>query len=124
MILQKITFVEKNKNAKTVDDFYYRELEEKLQGKQGTGVRNLSADFIRSGKIVNRFLILKEEGSTLEVYTIFKTMADLNEFNDHPISVEARKFWEDKCWNRTIEIYPIEDYLDIRHRLDRLKSVI
>jgi hypothetical protein len=124
MILQKVTFTEKNKNAETVDDFYYRNMEDKLNGRKGTGVRNLAADFMREGKILERFLVLKDDGCVLEIYTIFKTMDDLNEFTFHPISVKARDFWSEKNWTRSIEVFPINDFLNVKNKLVDLKSVI
>ena len=84
MILQKVIFEEKNRNGTSVDDFYYRGLEEKLQGKKGTGVRALAADFIRQGRILDRFLILDETGCKLEIYTFFKDEESFSEFINHP----------------------------------------
>lgn len=123
MILQKVTFTEKNKNAQTIDDFYYRNMEDKLNGRKGTGVRNLAADFIREEKMLERFLVLKDDGCTLEIYTIFETMDNLNEFTFHPVSIKARDFWAEKNWIRTVEIFPIDDFLNIKNKLIDLKSI-
>ncbi len=57
MIMQKTTITHKNRNAKTVDEFYYAGMEEQLAGQQGTGVRLLAGDFIRQGKVLDRFLV-------------------------------------------------------------------
>ena len=50
MIMQKVTLTHKDRNAKTVDEFYYKDMEEQLAGKKGTGVRALAGDFIRWAK--------------------------------------------------------------------------
>jgi hypothetical protein len=117
MILQKTIIIEKNKNAISVDDFYYRGMDEKLNGKKGTGVRGLAATFIKLGKILDRYLILRDEGCTLEIYTIFNTMEDLNEFTQHPIAVNARNFWVEQNWYKSTEVIPIQDYLTVRNRV-------
>jgi len=124
MIMQKVTITHKDRNAKTVDEFYYKDMEEQLAGKKGTGVRALAGDFIRQGKALDRFLILKDNGCVLESYILFKTVEDLNEFSNHPVSIGARSFFAEKGWTRTIEIYPVDDYLNVRDRLHRLPSVI
>jgi hypothetical protein len=123
MILQKITFEEENRNGKSVDDFYYRGLEEKLQGKKGTGVRALAADFIRQGKILDRFLILDETGCKLEIYTFFKDNESFDEFVKHPINQHAKVFWENRKWRRTVEKITITDFLNVRNRLEHIKSI-
>jgi hypothetical protein len=124
MILQKVTFKHGGRNAISVDDFYYRGIEDKLEGRKGTGIRSLAADFIRQGKAIDRFLILKEDGCVLESYMIFKTMEHLNEFNRHPINLRAGNIFADKGWSKTVEVFPIQDYLNVRDQLDNLPSVI
>jgi hypothetical protein len=124
MILQKVTFKHTGRNATSVDDFYYRDITDKLNGRKGTGVRSLAADFIRQGKALDRFLILKDDGCTLESYMIFKDMECLNEFSRHPINLRAANIFADKGWSKTVEVLPIQDYLNVRDRLDDLPSVI
>ena len=124
MILQKVIFEEKNRNGTSVDDFYYRGLEEKLRGKKGTGVRALAADFIRQGRILDRFLILDETGCKLEIYTFFKDEESFAEFIDHPINQNAKMFWQDRDWQRTVTKTVIADFLNVRNRLGQLKSII
>lgn len=123
MIMQKVTFKHVNRNASSIDDFYYRNLENKLNGKKGTGVRLLSAEFIRQGKALDRFIILKDDGCTLETYMIFRNMEDLNEFVKHPISQGASNIFAEKGWSKTVEIYPISDYLNIKDHLSDLPKV-
>jgi hypothetical protein len=123
MILQKVTFKHLNRNATTIDDFYYRNIEDKLNGKKGTGVRLLSAEFIRQGKALDRFIILKDDGCTLETYMIFRSMEDLNEFIKHPVTQRASDVFIDKGWSKTVEIYPINDYLNVKDRLTDLPEV-
>lgn len=123
MIMQKVTFKHSNRNASTIDDFYYRGIENKLEGKKGTGVRLLSADFIRQGKALDRFVILKDEGCTLETYMIFRNMEDLNEFIKHPISQRASNIFIDKGWSKTVEVYPIDDYLNVKDNLTDLPNI-
>ena len=124
MIMQKVTITHKDRNATTVDEFYYRDMKKQLDGKKGTGVRALAGDFIRQGKVLDRFLILKDNGCVLESYILFKTAEDLNEFSSHPISLNARSFFAGKGWTRIVEIYPVDDYLNVRDRLQQLPSVV
>lgn len=117
MILQKVVFEHTNRNAVSVDDFYYRGYEEKLGDRKGTGVRKLSADFIRRGKIVDRFLILDKTGCRLEIYTFFKDEQSFQEFINHPITEAARDFWEGRDWTRTVEKLTVADYLNVSQRM-------
>lgn len=123
MILQKITFEEENRNGKSIDDFYYRGYEEKLQGKKGIGVRALATDFIRQGKILDRFLILNDTGCKLEIYTFFKDEESFDEFIKQPIVQHAKVFWEDRKWHRTVEKSIVVDFLNVRNRLQHFKSI-
>ncbi len=123
MIMQKVTFKHLDRNATTIDDFYYRNIEDKLNGKKGTGVRLLSAEFIRQGKALDRFIILKDDGCTLETYMIFRSMEDLNEFIKHPVTQRASEIFAEKRWSKTVEIYPIDDYLNIKDQLNDLPEV-
>lgn len=123
MIMQKTTFVHRNRNAKTVDEFYYRGMEEQLNGLKGTGIRLLAADYIRKGRILSRFVLLKDEGSVLEVYTLFADFDAINDFNSHPLRLNAKKFFRDKPWTVTNEIYPVDDYLDVGSMLENLPEL-
>jgi hypothetical protein len=58
--MQKVTFKHVDRNATTIDDFYYRNIQDKLNGKKGTGVRVLAAEFIKLGKALDRFVIFLE----------------------------------------------------------------
>jgi len=117
MILQKVTFDHPGRNASTVDDFYYRGYEEKLSGKKGTGVRRLAAEFIKRGKIIDRFLILDDTGCKLEIYTFFKDEQCFQEFINHPITLSAKDFWEGRAWTRTIVKIEVSDYLNVTQRM-------
>jgi hypothetical protein len=123
MIMQKVTFKHFDRNATTIDDFYYRNIEDKLNGKKGTGIRVLAAEFIKLGKALDRFVILKDDGCTLETVMIFRSMEDLNEFIKHPISQRASNIFIDKGWTKTVETYPINDYLNVKDHLTNLPEV-
>jgi hypothetical protein len=123
MIMQKTTITDKNKNAKTVDEFYYTGMEEQLAGQQGTGVRLLAGDFMRQGKVLDRFLILRDNGCVLEIYMLFNTAADLTEFINHPVTLASKVFFSNKPWTIITEQYPIDDYLSVRGRLNQLPSI-
>lgn len=117
MILQKVVFEHQNRNAISVDDFYYRGYEEKLGDRKGTGVRGLAAAFIKQGKIIDRFLILDQTGCRLEIYTFFKDENSFQEFVNHPIALAARDFWAGRNWTRTIEKIEVADYLNVSQRM-------
>ena len=123
MILQRVTFTEADRNASSVDDFYYRGYEEKLQGKKGTGVRRLAADMIRKGHILERFLVLKNNGCTLEIYTIFKDQQSYDFFINHKLTTGAKDFWQGRNWEKTVEIFDIKDFLSVKSVLSNLKPL-
>jgi hypothetical protein len=123
MIMQKTTYVHKNRNAKTVDEFYYRGMEGRLNGLKGTGIRLLAADFIRKGRILSRSIILKDEGCVLEIHTLFADFDAINDFNSHPYTLKAKKFFSDKPWTVTNEIYPVDDYMNVGSMLDQLPEL-
>jgi hypothetical protein len=123
MILQKVTFHEPNRNVSSVDDFYYKGYEEKLQGKKGTGVRRVAADMIRTGRILERFLILKNNGCTLEIYTIFKDQDSYDFFTNHKIILAAREFWKDRNWEKSIETINIDNFLSVKPLISDLKPL-
>lgn len=123
MIMQKTTYVHKNRNAKTVDEFYYRGMEDQLNGLKGTGIRLLAADFIRKGRILSRFIVLKDEGCVLEIHTLFADFDAINDFNSHPLTLKAKKFFSDKPWTVTNEIYPVTDYMNVGSMLDQLPDL-
>lgn len=123
MILQKVTFIEEGRNAVNVDDFYYRGYEEKLKGKKGTGVRRVAADMIREGKILERFLVLKNNGNILEIYTIFRDKQSYDEFINHQLTKGAKDFWEGRKWIKTVEIFDISDFLSVKSILPRMKPL-
>jgi hypothetical protein len=50
-------------------------------------------------------------------------MEDLNEFIKHPVTQRASDVFIDKGWSKTVEIYPINDYLNIKDRLTDLPEV-
>ena len=124
MIMQKTTVTHKDRNAKTVDEFNYRDMDSQLAGANGTGVRYLAGDFIRQGKALERFVMLKDDGCVLEIYMLFKSIEYLNEFHAHPISIRAKSIFAKKTWSITTEQYPVNDFLNIRTMLDQLPSVV
>ena len=123
MVMQKIVVRHPNRNAKTVDEFYYRGIEDRLGEKKGTGIRGLAAEFIRQGKALDRFIVLRDEGCTLETYMIFRSMEDMDEFISHPIARRASQIFIDKGWSKTIETYSVDDYLNVKDRLTDLPEV-
>jgi len=111
----KQTLYDKNRSAKTIDEFYYKGLEEKLKGKQGTGLRLVAKEFINQGKIIDRYLILDGTGDSLEITTIFKNKQYLQEFLWHPVIVEANEIFNEKQWIFTSVISPANDYLTLHN---------
>jgi hypothetical protein len=121
MILQKVTITHPSRNATSIDDFYYRGYEEQLGGRLGTGVRKLAADFIREGKILDRYLILRDSGCTLEIYTLFINRSALNEFTEHPIRKTSRDFWQDRDWDMTMDIINVQEFMSVKSLIESLK---
>jgi hypothetical protein len=121
MILQKVTIRQPNRNATSVDDFYYRGYEQQLDGRKGTGVRKLAADMIREGKILDRYLILRDGGCVLEIYTLFVNRDALNEFTDHPIRKTSREFWQDREWDMSMDIVNVQEFMSVKSRIESLK---
>lgn len=111
----KQSIEDKNRQGISIDDFYYRDLKEKLNGKAGTGIRLLAYNFIKEGKILDRFLILSNFGDVLEITTIFKSKDTLYEFLNHPLMSEAMTIFDEKNWNFTSSIFPANDYLSLRN---------
>ena len=112
MIVHKQEITEVNRNATSVDDFYYRETEYEDLG--GTGIRKLAAEFFRDGKLVDRTIILKNNGCTLEIVSIFKNRKYYIEFLDNSLHIEALKFFQDRNWHVTSETYEISDLLSVK----------
>ena len=111
----KQTIIDKKRDATSIDDFYYRGLEDKLNGKLGTGIRTLAYTFIQESKILDRFLILNDIGDTLHITTVFKNKDFLQEFLWHPIMHEVNEIFSEKQWTFTSEIYPATGYLSVRN---------
>ena len=114
MILHKQEITEVNRNATSIDDFYYRGTEYEDGG--GTGIRGLAAEFFRDGKLIDRTIILKNNGCTLEIINIFKNRKYYIEFLDNNLHIEALRFFQDRDWQIKSETYEITDLLSIKSR--------
>jgi|TARA_X000001036_G_scaffold205506_1_gene193117 hypothetical protein len=104
-----------NRQAKNIQEFYYKDTEYESPGPgQGTGVRDLARDYFRNSKVKERHVILKDNGNTLEVATYFATKKDCLDFCDEPVVRESLRFFEDRNFKQTTELYEIQDELSIR----------
>ena len=112
MIIFKQEITEDNRNATSVDDFYYRGTEYESGG--GTGIRGLSAQYLRDRKIIDRQIVLKNNGCTLEITTIFKDRQSMREFFAEDLHKAAGDFFEDRHRTMKSEMYEIQDELSIR----------
>ena len=112
MIVYKQEVTEEGKHATSIQDFYYRGSEYESDG--GTGIRGLARKYLRERKIIDRHLILKNNGCTLEITTIFKDRESLTSFMKEDLHDDARQFFDDRSWNVKIEIYEIVEELSIR----------
>ena len=112
MIIFKQEITEDNRNATSVDDFYYRDTEYETGG--GTGVRTLSAQYLRDRKIIDRQLILKNNGCTLEITTMFTDRQSMREFLAEDVHKAAGDFFENRCRTMKTEMYEVQDELSIR----------
>ena len=112
MIVYKQEITDKNRNATSIQDFYYRGSEFEESG--GTGIRGLARKYLSERKIIDRQLILKNDGCTLEIITIFRDKSDLDSFMKEELHDNARQFFKDRRWHVNIEIYEIVEELSIR----------
>jgi|TARA_B110000495_G_C22900124_1_gene525234 hypothetical protein len=104
-----------NRQAKDIQDFYYRNTEYETAGpKQGTGVRGVARDYFRKRKILERHIMLKDGGNTLEINTYFESKKDYLEFSDELIVKEATKFFAERNFKVTTELYEIQAELSFR----------
>lgn len=112
MIVYKQEITEQGKDATSIQDFYYRGSQYEAEG--GTGIRGLARKYLGERKIIDRQLILKNNGCTLEITTIFKNNECMAEFMQEDLHNDARQFFNDKSWSVKIEIYEITDEINIR----------
>lgn len=91
-LLYEIKVTEKNRFAKTVDEFFYPDVS-LLKGKKGTGVRGLAARYVREGKIVFRNVSLEENGNTVIIITLFRDNKFLEEFENEEESIFSKEFF-------------------------------
>jgi len=110
MILLKVTYIEKGRQAISIDEFYYRGYESQLRDSRGTGVRRLARQMILEKKIISRNLILSENGDKLECLTIFKDRKSLEEYLNHELVEYSRNLWANRPWIKTKEIFELTDY--------------
>tara|TARA_R110000851_G_scaffold321253_1_gene486508 strand:+ start:77 stop:484 length:408 start_codon:yes stop_codon:yes gene_type:complete len=104
-----------NRQAKDIQDFYYRNTKYETAGpKQGTGVRDVARDYFRKRKILERHIMLKDGGNTLEINTYFESKKDYLEFSDEPIVREATRFFAERNFKVTTELYEIQAELSFR----------
>ena len=112
MIVYKQEFTEEGKNAKSIQDFWYRGSEFEESG--GTGIRGLARQYMRERKVIDRRLILKNNGCTLEITTIFRDKDCFDAFMQENLVNDSRQFFSSRSWKITAEIYEIADELSIR----------
>jgi len=112
MIVHKQEITEVNRNATSIDDFYYRGTEYEDAG--GTGIRGLATEFFRDGKLIDRTIILKNNGCTLEIINIFKNRKYYIEFLDNNLHIEALRFFQDRDWQVKSETYEIVDLISVK----------
>ena len=112
MIVYKQEFIEEGKNAKSIRDFWYRGSEFEESG--GTGIRDLAIQYMRERKVIDRRLILKNNGCTLEITTIFRDKACFEAFMQHDLRKNAGQFFSSRSWRITAEIYEIAEETSIK----------
>lgn len=126
MIILKQEITEHNRNAISVDDFYYRGTEFEHSG--GTGIRSLAMQYLRDRKIIDRRLILKNNGNTLEITTLFANRQYYLEFIQDDLQKEAMQFFAQRQWETKTETYESQDQLSIlanahRNIIDSFKNM-
>ena len=102
------------RQATSVDDFLYRGYDmREFDSPAGTGVRGLAAEFIRSGKMISRYVYLLEGGDTLRSVNIYPTEKDYQDMCDHPITIAAKEIWANRGWERSVTIERCAELIDI-----------
>ena len=98
----------------SVDDFLYRGYDmSQFQHPEGTGIRGLAAEFIRSGKMLARYVYLIDDGDTLRSINIYRSEEAYREMCEHPTTIAANNMWSDREWERTITIERCTALIDI-----------
>mgnify|MGYP000172395447 FL=1 len=112
MIVHKHEITQKDRNASSIQDFYYRGTEFEETG--GTGIRGLAKKYLKERKIIDRRLVLKDNGCALEITTIFKNKDCFLEFMQEDRHNDAKTFFKDKEWCTKTEVYEITEELSIK----------
>lgn len=112
MIVYKQEVTEEGKNATSIRDFHYRDTEFEDVG--SNGMLALAERYLREKKIVDRRLLLKDNGCTLEIVTIFKDRKSFSEYMQEDLHKEAISFFENR--NRFIktESYEVVDEFSLK----------
>lgn len=97
------------RGARNINDFYYRGYET-----DDNGLRDVAAEMIESGEIVNRYLALDQDGERLTIVTIFKDRPAYLKWENHPVLKEARKMWEGREWYGGNEDTFCKEFVDVR----------
>jgi len=112
MIVYKQEITEEGKNATSIRDFHYRDTEYEKEG--SNGMLDLAGKYFRERKIIDRRLLLKDNGCTLEILTIFKDRKSFSEYMQEDLHKEAISFFENR--NRLIktESYEVIDETSLK----------
>jgi len=117
MIAYRLTIID-NKQNETIDDFYYAGMT-LPEGKTGTGLRQLSREFIAQRKMLDRLFMLSESGRVLEVTSIFKDRQSYSEFVEHDIHRYSLEFFESKNWQVIRSVFNLNDYKNLKVEMFR-----
>jgi len=112
MIVYKQVISEDNLNAVSIQDFYYRNTQYESTG--GTGIRGLSRQYLKQGKIIDRRITLYNDGNTLEIITIFKDKTSWKEFMQEELHNEAIEFFYQRNFTLKTETYEILEEISLR----------
>lgn len=109
-----VTFRQPERQATTIDDFYYRGYDlSTFPYPTGTGSRGLAVEFMNNGKILARYGFLIEGGDTMRTVYIFSSEEAYHEFDNHPRVVTAKAMWEGRDWEWTKTVEHCVDFMDL-----------
>ena len=107
-VLEITTIQELGREAKTVDEFFYAEHEPLPYG-----IRAMTRDMIRQGKILNRYVGLHQNGFMLTIVTVFASVDAHIEWRTSEVMKETQAHWDGRGWTGKTQVIHLADLVDV-----------